>query len=804
MNEKVYRVLEFDKIKEMTAQKAISPMARKDIGEIVPVFEEHKIRDMLAETDEAVSVIMHKGALPLSGLRDVKRSARYAEKGGVLSMGELLDIMTSLRVARETLEFMKDDAFSDPDSLHHIKGYMEVINPEKRLEDHIDSCIESEETMRDTASPLLHDIRRRITRQREAARDRINAMVSSNTNKELLADAVVTMRDGRFVIPVKQENRAKFPGIIHDRSATGATLFIEPQSVVNINNEIRELELKEREEINRILAELSREVGSSVRHIISNQKYLTRLDVIFAKAKMSVQMGGSAAKVSKKGIIDIRRGRHPLLDPQKAVPLDIYCGKDYRTLVVTGPNTGGKTVTLKTVGLMMLMHQSGMHIPAGPGTYLPVMRKIFADIGDEQSIEQSLSTFSSHMKNIVEIMAEADSRTLVLVDELGAGTDPTEGAALAISILDWLKERGCMTFATTHYSELKKYAISTEGVENASMEFDVETLSPTYRLTIGVAGKSNAFEISKKLGIPSEIIEHARELIDSEELEFENIISAIEEDRSAAEAERGRAAALKLKLNRREDEIRRRQENAEEKREKMLKKARQEAFDIVAEARRFADEIKQEMKELRDMQENAPAANAEMTRRQQVVRRKLRQKSDEYRETFEPAVNAKPASRDELELGDRINLVTMGQKGIVASLPDDKGNLYVQIGNMKLKVKLADITKIDKHGVQKSFDNEKPQRSNYSNMYSQKTMNISTSINVIGKNLDDAVMEVDKYLDDAYMAGLPQVTVIHGRGTGTLRRGLQQLFRKHAHVDSFAPGSFYEGGEGVTVVDLKQ
>jgi DNA mismatch repair protein MutS2 len=792
MNEKVYRVLEFDKVKELLAGKTISPMAAKAVGEIFPVFEEHKIREMLAETDEAVSVIMHKGSLPLGGLQDVKRSVRYAEKGGVLSMRELLDIMQSLRVAREVLAFMNDEALGE---IPHLYGYMEVITAVKNLEDHIDRCIESEEEMRDNASPLLHDIRRKITRQRESARVRINAMVSSNVNKDMLQDNVVAMRDGRFVLPVKQENRAKFPGIIHDRSATGATLFIEPEAVVAINNEIRELELKEQEEIHRILAELSKEAGMYVRNIINNQKYLTRLDVIFAKAKMSVEYGGNAASVSKKGIIDIRRGRHPLLDREKAVPLDIYCGKNYRTLVITGPNTGGKTVTLKTVGLMMLMHQSGMHIPAGAGTYLPVMKKIYADIGDEQSIEQSLSTFSSHMKNIVEIISGADEKTLVLLDELGAGTDPTEGAALAIAILDRLKSEGCMTFATTHYSELKKYAISTDGVENASMEFNVETLSPTYRLTIGTPGKSNAFEISKKLGLDSEIIDYAKNLLGADDLEFENIISAIEKDRTAAEAERDKAAELKLKLRRQEEELRRRQANAEEKRQKMLEKARKEAFDIVADAKAFAEEVRQELKEI---QQSVP--DEETTRKQQIVRRKLRQKSDEYREVFEPAVNAKPASREELQIGDRINLVTMGQKGTVVSLPDDKDNLFVQIGNMKLKVKLADITKIDRHGVQKTFE----EKTNYSSMFSQKTMNISTSINVIGKVLDDAVMEVDKYLDDAYMAGLPQVTVIHGRGEGILKRGLHQLFRKHAHVDSFNSGSFYEGGDGVTVVNLKQ
>ena len=800
MNEKVYRVLEFDRVKELISQRAASSMGRKAVGELFPVFEEHKIKEMLAETDEAVSVILIKGTLPLGGLRDVKKSVRYAEKGGVLSMGELLDVMQSLRAAREVKEFMDDEVLGD---LPALNGYMEVINPRPRLEDRIDSCIESEEAMKDTASPLLRDLRRKILQQKEAARVKINAMVSSNTNRDMLQDSVVAMRDGRFVLPVKQENRSSFPGIIHDRSSTGATLFIEPQAVVNINNEIRELQLKEKEEIHRILAQLSKETGESARYIISNQKYLTRLDVIFAKARYSVDTGGNAAKVSKKGIIDIRRGRHPLLDREKAVPLDIYCGKDYRTLVITGPNTGGKTVTLKTVGLMMLMHQSGMHIPAGPGTYLPVMKKIFADIGDEQSIEQSLSTFSAHMKNIVEIMSQADDRTLVLLDELGAGTDPTEGAALAIAILDRLKAIGSMTFATTHYSELKMYAIGTEDVENASMEFNVETLSPTYRLTIGTPGRSNAFEISKKLGLDEGIIDYAKSLLGTDDIEFERIISALEEDRTVAEADRDKAAALKQKLHLREEELVRRQDNAEEKRKKMIEKARQEAFDIVTEAREFADSVRQELKELQqEARENAASSQLQETagRRQQVIRRRLREKSDQYREVFQPASNARPASRDELAVGDRINLVTMDQKGHVVSLPDDKDNLFVQIGNMKLKVSLKDITKIDSHGVQTSFQG----KSSYSGIYTKKTLHIETSINVVGKVLDDAVMEVDKYLDDAYMAGLPQVTVIHGRGTGILKRGLHQLFRKHSHVESFRSGEFHEGGDGVTIVELKQ
>ena len=752
------------------------------------------IRDLLAETDEAAAVIMAAGAPPFGGVYDVKKSVRYAEKGGVLTMRELLDIKSSLKAASQVKHFFENGLAGVTNmELPIVRGLAEMLNEERRLCDHIDRCIISEDEMADGASPLLRDIRRKISQQRESARMRINAMISSSSNKGLLQDDIVTMRDGRFVIPVKQENRSRFPGIVHDRSSTGATLFIEPQAIVNMNNEIRELEMKEQDEIRRILAELSAEAGKSVRQIINNQKYLTKLDVIFAKGRLSSKYRGCAARINTEGILDIRKGRHPLIDPEKVVPIDISAGKNYKTLVVTGPNTGGKTVTLKTVGLMLLMTQAGLHVPAAEGTQLPVMQKIFADIGDEQSIEQSLSTFSSHMKNIVEITAEADENTFVLLDELGAGTDPTEGAALAISILEKLARRGAMIIATTHYSELKKYAIATKGVENASMEFDVETLSPTYRLTIGTPGRSNAFEISKKLGLDDDIIDYARNLLGTEDIEFENVITAIQKNMSDAEAERDQALELKLRLKKQEEEFERRQANAEEKRRKIIEKARREAYDMVAEAKEFAEEVK---KELRELQQEGPG---EETKRKQLnIRRRLTKKSDEYRDVFQPEVNAKPAKRSELKIGDRVSVVSLGQKGNVASLPDDKDELLVQVGLMKVKVKLADITKIDKNGVQKRFEKTK-----YAKMYQQKTMSVSPEINVIGRTLEDAMMEVDKYLDDAFMSGLAQVTVIHGRGEGILKNGLKQLFRTHAHVDSYRPGDYYDGGDGVTVVTLK-
>ena len=793
MDEKVYKVLEFDKIRESLKEEARSAMGRRAAGEIVPSSRRYEIEEWLRETDEAVRVILAKGSIPLGGLYDIKRKVRYAEKGRVLSMRDLLDIASSLRAAENVRLFLQDPALLE--DIPRLAEYAGFLTVERRLADRIDRCIESEEEMADQASPKLADIRRRIGRLHDSARARINAMISSPGTRDLLQDAVVTMRDGRLVIPVKQEHRGRFPGLIHDRSATGATLFIEPQAVVDISNEIRELELREREEIQRILAELSAAVGSEVRPIINNQKYLTRLDVIFAKGRLSVGYHGCAAELNEKGFLDIRRGRHPLLDPEQVVPVDITAGKDYRTLIITGPNTGGKTVALKTAGLLMLMNQAGMHVPADAGTVLPIMKKVFADIGDEQSIEQSLSTFSSHMRNIVQITADADSDTFILMDELGAGTDPAEGAALAIAILEYLAGTGALIFATTHYSELKKYALSTEGVENASMEFDLETLSPTYRLRIGMPGRSNAFEISRKLGIRESIIERASEQMGQKNLEFEELLSSMEDERKSSEDELRRLRAMRDELEREKEEFRLRMERESEKSRKALEKARQEARDLVIEARQFADEVKQDLRELSQSGDVQKARAGE-----REIRRRIRSKAGELHEESVPEFveNAHPAKKNELKLGNRVHVVSLGQKGIVASLPDSRDELQVQIGLMKLRVPLSDITVIGAHGVQKRFE-----KTGYGRMYREKAMSVSTEINVIGRNLEEAVMEVDKYLDDAYMSGLKQVRIIHGRGSGILRQGLRELFRRHVHVDSFAAAPYNEGGDGATVVHLK-
>ena len=792
MNDKVYRVLEFDKVKDILKTYAKSPMGVDLIGELIPLKKAHEIRERLRETDEAVSVILAKGSLPLEGLYDIKRKVRYAEKGRILEMQELLEVASSLRVAAEIRRFLNDGALPEIPLLLEYSGFLVDLSI---LAERISGSILSADEMADTASPALRTIRRNMARQRQEARDRIAAMISSRAMQSILQDSVITVRDGRPVIPVRQEYRASVPGIVHDTSASGATLFIEPQVVVDINNKIRELEAQEREEILRILREYSAEIGRRARDIIRNQKYLARLDFIFAKAAMSVEHGCMAAEINQEGLLDIRQGRHPLIESEKVVPLDIRAGDGYRTLVITGPNTGGKTVALKTAGLLMLMNQAGMHIPAGPGTTLPVMKQIFADIGDEQSIEQSLSTFSSHMKKIVDISAQADRDSFILIDELGAGTDPSEGAALAVSILEYLAAKGSMIFATTHYSEVKKYAMSTDGVENASMEFDVEELRLTYSMIIGIPGKSNAFEIARKLGLEESVLEDAAGRISADEAKFEDLISEIEKERKQAAEELAEAQAFRSRMEQEKAELESRISADQEKSRKVLEKARQQASDMVAEARQFSEEMKKELRQLR----KSSAGQADLSR-QIEIRRKIREKTDQYREKREtfPVENKHPAKKSEIRLGDRVNVVSLGQKGIVAGLPDDHDGILVQIGIMKMRMPLTDIAVIDEHGVQKTFE-----KSQYGRMYRKKSMYISPEINVIGKHLDDALLEVDKYLDDAYMAGLSQVSVIHGRGTGALKNGLREMFRKHRDVQSFESASYDEGGEGVTIVTLK-
>ncbi len=792
MREKTIRILEYNKILTKLEEQAGSEMAKKVVSGLRPFHEIPVIRDMLMETTEAVRLILHKGPLPLGGFYDIEDSLHRARKGGSLTMKQLLQIHFNLSLARRVTTFLK----SDLPPLPVIQSIGEVIAVHKNLEDEIDRCILSEDEMADNASPELKQIRRAILRQNDALKSKINHIINSAENRTMLQDAIVTVRDGRYVIPVKQEHRGKFPGIVHDQSSTGATVFIEPQVIVNLNNELRQLELQEKAEIERILAELTARVAEHYHDLLNNQKLLVQLDVIMAKGKLSMLQHGEEPQISEDGELVLKEARHPLLDPKKVVPIDLSIGGSYNTLVITGPNTGGKTVTLKTAGLLSMMAQTGLHIPAAGGSRIPVWKDIFADIGDEQSIEQSLSTFSSHMTNIVDIVKHAGEGCLVLVDELGAGTDPTEGAALAIAILEDLEKKGAATIATTHYTELKKYAISTDGVENASMEFNVETLSPTYRLAIGVPGKSNAFEISQKLGLPGEIIETSRRLLDGGDIQFEEVISALEADKKAAEEERDEAVRLNQEMKIRKEELEQQAKKLEEKKTEILNKAKEEARQILQEAKDVSKEVQEELRELKKIE-----SLGQRNRIFDENRKKLRDAAGKYREKVIREVNDNPVSAEELRLGDRVKVLSLGQNGEIVTLPDEKGELTVQVGILKAKVNLDDIMLIE--GGALDVNRPRKVRKNYGSMYKTKTQNVSISIDVRGKSLDDAVMDVDKYLDDATMAGLKEVTIIHGRGEGILRKGLQEMMRSHKHVKRFRKGNFDEGGDGVTVVTLK-
>lgn len=790
MNSKALNTLEYNKILTALSEQAASKPAKAALLALRPMTEPGAVKDALAETDEAVQVIVRKGPAPLGQIYDIEDSLYLARKGGSLTMKQLLQVLYNLKVAANVITFLK----SDLPALPIIDGIREVLVTFPRLAENIDRCILSEDEMSDNASPQLKNIRRSILRQNDAIRNRLNNILNSADNKTYLQDAIVTLRDGRYVIPVKAEHRGRFPGIVHDQSGTGATIFIEPQVIVNLNNELRELELAEQVEIERILAELSSAVAEHFHDIMNNQKLLIALEIIFAKGKFSVKINGESPAVTEGSLLELRQARHPLIDPKKVVPIDVSVGGDYTTLVVTGPNTGGKTVTLKTVGLLVAMTQSGLHIPAAASSRIPVFEQIFADIGDEQSIEQSLSTFSSHMKNIVEILAHVDGSSLVLLDELGAGTDPTEGAALAISILEKLKACGSCTIATTHYNELKKYALSTDGVENGSMEFNVNTLSPTYRLMTGVPGKSNAFEISRKLGLTEDLIDRASTLLERGDIEFEDVLETIEKDKRRAEEERDEAMAINASMKRRQEQLAKREAELEEKQRAIISKAKEEARDILREARETANDVSKELRQL-----NKVESLGERNKKFDKNRRRLKDAEDRVAEKLIRRVNQKPVNASQLKEGDRVRVLTLDQVGEILTLPDDKGDLTVKIGIMKANINIKDLMFMEEQQPEQTAKGGK-----YGSLYRAKAQTISMSTNVQGKNLEDAIMDVDKYLDDAYMAGLREVTIIHGRGEGILKEGLRKVFKNHKLVASYRKGRYNEGGEGVTIVTLKE
>lgn len=790
MNDRTLRVLEYDKIIELVANETVSNLGREIAMSLKPSNNVYEIKEWLQETTEAADIILKRGTFPLEGIYDIRMALKKAEIGSLLTMEELLIISYTLASARKIRLFMKEDRGEKEYPI--IEDLVNLLTEYKHIENSINKAIVSEEEISDNASPELAAIRRKIRDKHGQIKDKLNSMVTSSAYQKYLQEQIVTMRGDRYVLPVKQEYRSNVPGIVHDQSSSGATLFIEPMAVVEMNNDLRQLKLKEKDEIERILAQLSALISENHDSIKTNVEILATLDFIFAKAKFSLAYRCSEPVINTEGRINIKKARHPLIDPNVVVPIDIRVGEDFNTLVITGPNTGGKTVTLKTTGLLNLMAQSGLHIPAGDYSEVSVFDHIYADIGDEQSIEQSLSTFSSHMKNIVSILQSVSKNSLVLLDELGAGTDPTEGAALAMAILDLLHEKDVRTVATTHYSELKIYALTTPGVSNASVEFDIETLQPTYKLSIGVPGKSNAFEISKKLGLADSIIEKAKEFITKDKIKFEDVISSLEESRKKADEERYAAQRLRNEIERTKEEADRRLEKILAQKNRIIEEANKTARNIVEKQK---EEINNLIKQLKDAidKENEDKAKAIEKARQDF--RNIEEKTENSLGiSIASKINVRPPEK--LKLGDTVKILTLNQKGEVITLPDEEGNLVVQAGIMKINVNIKDLQLM-------KDEKEEILTQRYSKIGRAKAAQVPHQIDLRGKTLDETLMEIDKYLDDVYLAGIPSVTIIHGKGTGVLRAGIKEFLRNHAHVKSFRTGGYNEGGLGATIVEIK-
>lgn len=785
MNERSIRVLEFYKIKEKLRKYAVTSGGKELVDKLAPYSSAYEVREALEESREALELLIKKGNPPFEGLHDVREGIERAKKGGCLNPAQLLYIGTMLRCTSRIQEYLTRK--EEEESFLKLEDLAYILTPIKNLENEIENAIVSEEEISDRASSTLHNIRRSLKEKNSSVREKINSIVRSNA--KYLQDAIYTMRGDRYVLPVKAEYKGAVPGLVHDQSSTGATLFIEPMSLVNLNNEIKELKLKEQAEIERILWALSKKVKDNSDVCSSNMKILLQIDFIFAKGKYASSIDGMMPKVNEDGSFNLVGAKHPLIDRDKVVPSDIYLGKNFSVLMVTGPNTGGKTVTIKTVGLLHLMGMSGLLIPTRDDSSISFYREVFADIGDEQSIEQSLSTFSSHLTNIVGIMREADRDSLVLFDELGAGTDPTEGAALATAIIETLKERGTKIIGTTHYSELKGYALKTPGVENASVEFDVETLRPTYRLLIGVPGKSNAFEISKRLGLDDFVIEKAKGFVSEENMQFEDLIRDLQEksiiaNRDAREAERIKIETEKIKRTY-EEKLKR----LETTRDKAYNEARREAKEIISAAKDEADEI---LKAMRDLEKFGISGGGR--KRLEEERKKLKDSlEDREKALIKERENAGEAI-EKVTLGMEAFLPSLNQKVIIISMPDNKGEVQVEAGIMKINVKLKDLRKAEKTKEEKV----RKKREVKLNLRS-----VESRLDLRGLDAEEACYRTDKYLDEAYMANLGEVTIVHGKGTGILRKAINDMLKRHPHVKSYRLGAYGEGGDGVTMVELK-
>lgn len=794
MNTRALKTLEYHKIIDMLSNFASSPMGKDKCKNLLPLTKLEEIQISQKETSDALTRLLQKGSLSFSGIKDIRASLMRLEVGSSLGIGELLDISSVLNVALRVKAYSRKESDKDfiiEDSLEERFTQLEPLSP---LNNEIKRCIISIEEISDDASPALKHIRRSIKNTNDKIHDQLNSMINSNTTRAMLQDNLITMRNGRYCMPVKSEYKGSFHGMVHDQSSSGSTLFIEPMAVVKLNNELRELAIKEQAEIEKIMAELSNMCAEHIEELRVNLSILTDFDFIFAKAILSKQMKASEPVFNENGIIHIKKGRHPLIDSKKVVPIDIMLGKDFNLLIVTGPNTGGKTVSLKTVGLFTLMGQAGLHIPAFDGSQLALFEEVYADIGDEQSIEQSLSTFSSHMTNTISILEKANYNSLCLFDELGAGTDPTEGAALAMSILSYLHKRNIRTMATTHYSELKIFALSTEGVENACCEFDVETLRPTYRLLIGIPGKSNAFAISGKLGLSDFIIQDAKQRINNQDQSFEDVISDLEKSRITIEKEQSEISNYKAEIEELKRQLTEKNERIDQAKEKILRKANEQARDILQEAKDFADEtIKKYNKWMKDGSFGKDMENQ---------RNELRDKLGTAESKLGIAAVKKPTKKhksSDFKLGDSVHVLSLNLRGIVSSLPNAKGDLMVQMGILKSQVNISDLELMDEEVV--TAPNMSKTGSGKIKM--SKTYTIRPEINLIGKTVDEALPELDKYLDDAYLSHLPKVTVIHGRGTGALKNAVHSHLKKAKYVKSYRVGSFGEGDQGVTIVEFK-
>lgn len=788
MDNKALITLEFNKIKDMLRSKAASALGKALIDDLQPSSDIEEIKLWQRETATAVSMVMKKGSLVLGGLRDLTDSIKRVNVGGILSIDELIAVGDFLYCARKAKDYSQSE--SKNDDFETLMTYFNGIICVPELEREIERCIVDGKEISDDASPALHSIRRNIRSANDRIRDQLNSIIHSPTYKNMLQDSVITIRNDRYCVPVKQEYKNSFSGMIHDQSATGATVFMEPMSVVQLNNKIKELHSEEKKEIDRILAKLSENVYEHSGSIAADMDILAKLDFIFAKAELAIAMKATEPKLNTRGYINIKKARHPLLDSKSVVPTDIYLGKDFTTLLITGPNTGGKTVSLKTIGLFTLMGQSGLHISAFDNSELAVFEEVFADIGDEQSIEQSLSTFSSHMSNIVRILDNVTNNSLVLLDELGAGTDPTEGAALAIAIIQYLHDLGVRTAVTTHYSELKVYALTADGVENASCEFDVETLRPTYRLLIGVPGKSNAFAISQRLGLPEYIINQAKEVLSHEDVRFEDVITELEISKKAVETEKERAEEYRREAQRLRSEAEKQKQKLEKQRERILNEAREEARRTVSDAKDEADAI---VKEIRKLQRDGANLNKIDDKRRQLKQKLTSMEPQSVRSLSEHIVPK------DLKVGDRVYIHSLGQSGIVTSPPDNSGNVMIKTGIMRVKIGIEDL----------SLDNTKQQQpKQQSKRYSggfrnTKAKDISPEVDLRGMMALEAIDKLDKYLDDAYLAGLERVTIIHGKGTGALRSAVQEYLRTNSHIKSYRAGLYGEGEAGVTIAELK-